>query len=192
MTADTQIIPIQQQQRSQGFTLSPEQSALAIEIGKCLKLVAPATMNAEAQLSWIASAVDALDGIRAAEVQHISAELRRTVTRPAQIVPEIARMVSERRARMSQAANADPTATRERAIDEEAMKRRCDAKSQEEVDAAAEWERRARMDASLAVPPRQAPLTRAELDDMSNDMRSLGLKNGFFEMRNGQLFEIAQ
>ena len=48
---------------------------------------------------WLQAAVDALEGIRAAEVSAISAELRRTVTRPSQIVPEIARLVAEKRKR---------------------------------------------------------------------------------------------
>lgn len=146
-------------------------------------------MMADAQLSWIASAVDALEGIRAAEVSACSAEIRRSVTRPAQIVPEIARLVSERRKRMAQAVGADPVAVKERAIDEEAMTRRCEAKTREEIDAAAEWERRARVDAGLAVPPRQPPLTRDELDHMSADMAALGLKYGHLIRRNGQLFE---
>jgi hypothetical protein len=72
-------------------------SALALEVAKCLKLVAPASMDSAAQLAWIASAVDALEDIRADEVRAISAELRRSVTRAAQIVPEIARLVSEKR-----------------------------------------------------------------------------------------------
>jgi hypothetical protein len=106
MTAATQIIPTQPPSHSHAFTLSPEQSALALELAKCLKLVAPASMAADAQLSWIASAVDALEGIRAAEVSAISAELRRSVTRPAQIVPEIARLVAERRGRSARTATA--------------------------------------------------------------------------------------
>jgi hypothetical protein len=72
---------------------------LAAEIAKCLKLVASATMNAEQQTVWLHSAVDALEGIRPSEVAAISAELRRSVTRPAQIVPEVARLVAERRKR---------------------------------------------------------------------------------------------
>ena len=59
-------------------------------------------MQADAQLSWIASAIDALEDIRASEVKAVSAEVRRSVTRPAQIVPEIARLVAERRQRGSQ------------------------------------------------------------------------------------------
>lgn len=78
-----------------------EVQALAGEVAKCLKLVAPAGMGAEQQTVWLHTAVDALEGIRASEIQAISAELRRTVTRPAQIVPEIARLVAEGRKRPS-------------------------------------------------------------------------------------------
>jgi hypothetical protein len=56
-------------------------------------------MGAEQQTVWLHAAVDALEDIRASEVAAVSAELRRTVTRPAQIVPEIARLVAERRKR---------------------------------------------------------------------------------------------
>lgn len=54
-------------------------------------------MGAEQQTVWLHAAVDALEDIRASEVAAISPELRRSVTRPAQIVPEIARLVSEKR-----------------------------------------------------------------------------------------------
>lgn len=70
-----------------------------LELAKSLKLVAPITMSADAQMVWLQAAVDALEGIRADEVRTISAELRRTVTRPSQIVPEIARLVDEKRRR---------------------------------------------------------------------------------------------
>jgi hypothetical protein len=62
-----------------------------------LALVAPSSMTTEQQEMWLRAAVDALDDIRADEVRHVSAEVRRTVTRHNQIVPEIARLVSERR-----------------------------------------------------------------------------------------------
>lgn len=52
-------------------------------------------------LSWLASAVDALDGIRASEVATVSVQVRRKITRPAQIVPEIANLVAEKRAKAS-------------------------------------------------------------------------------------------
>jgi hypothetical protein len=64
-----------------------------------LGLVAPVTMSADQQTLWLASAADALRDIRAIEVAEISAEVRRSVTRHSQIVPEIARLVAERRAK---------------------------------------------------------------------------------------------
>jgi hypothetical protein len=63
-----------------------------------LALVAPITMSGDQQTMWISSAVDALDDIRLNEVLAVSLEVRRFATRPSQIVPEIARRVSERRA----------------------------------------------------------------------------------------------
>jgi hypothetical protein len=76
-----------------------ETQALAGELAKCLKLVAASSMNAEQQTVWLHAAVEALEGIRASEVAAVSAEVRRSVTRPAQIVHEIAKLVAERRSR---------------------------------------------------------------------------------------------
>lgn len=81
--------------------VSQELSALSTELAKMLGLVAPVTMSADQQTLWLASAVEALQGIRAAEVTKVSLEVRRLVTRPSQIVPEIARLVSEHRASQS-------------------------------------------------------------------------------------------
>jgi hypothetical protein len=72
-------------------------SALRIELAKMLGLVAPITMSADQCTLWLASAEDALKDIRADEVAAISMEVRRTVTRPSQIVPEIAKLVAENR-----------------------------------------------------------------------------------------------
>jgi hypothetical protein len=67
-------------------------------------------MGAEQQTVWLHAAVDALEDIRPAEVAAISAELRRSVTRPAQIVPEIARLVAEKRRRSAFAGSGQMTA----------------------------------------------------------------------------------
>lgn len=83
---------------------SSDRSRLAVEVAKALALVAPVTMSHDQQTAWLASAVDALDGIRPGEVEAVSLELRRTVTRPAQIVPEISRLVAAHRAKRSRAA----------------------------------------------------------------------------------------
>jgi hypothetical protein len=83
---------------------SPSQSnasPLTIELAKMLGLVAPVTMSADQCTVWLASAEDALKGIRANEVTAVSMEVRRTVTRPSQIVPEIAKLVAERRSEQS-------------------------------------------------------------------------------------------
>lgn len=62
-----------------------------------LGLVAPSSMTVDQQTLWLASAVDALEGIRASEVAAISAQVRRSVKRHNDIVPEIAKLVAERR-----------------------------------------------------------------------------------------------
>jgi hypothetical protein len=64
-----------------------------------LGLVAPVTMSADQQTLWLASAMDAMRDIRLDEIEAVSVEVRRTVSRPSQIVPEIARLVGEKRAR---------------------------------------------------------------------------------------------
>lgn len=87
-----------------------ETQALAAELAKILKLVAPATMNAEQQTVWLHAAVDALEGIRASEVAAVSAEIRRSITRAAQVVPEIARLVAERRRAKTRTADEQPKA----------------------------------------------------------------------------------
>jgi hypothetical protein len=62
-----------------------------------LGLVAPITMSADQCTVWLASAEDALADIRASEVAEVSMEVRRSVTRPSQIVPEIAKVVAAHR-----------------------------------------------------------------------------------------------
>jgi hypothetical protein len=88
------MVQTRQPQRS-----GPYSEALKVELAKMLKLVAPSTMNAESQAVWLLSAAEALEDIRADEVAAVSMEIRRTVTRPAQIVPAIAEKVDELRKR---------------------------------------------------------------------------------------------
>lgn len=66
-----------------------------------LAIVAPVTMSSDQQEVWLRAAVDALEGIHPTEVADVSLEVRRSVTRPSQIVPEIARLVAEHRAEKS-------------------------------------------------------------------------------------------
>lgn len=158
-----------------------------LELAKCLKLVAPISMSADAQLVWLQAAVDALEGIHANEVAAISAELRRSVTRPSQIVPEIARLVDEKRKRP--AYRSDAPISREWAINGEAEKRRKSARTQSEIEAAWAWERQARIEAGLYVQPHQPPLNLAELKAMPAHVRDLGLARGLLEYCDGQLRE---
>lgn len=191
MTDGTQIIPIRHSSPSHGFRDSPAANAMAVEVAKCLKLVAPATMGADAQLSWIASAVEALEGIRAEEVRNVSVELRRSVTRPAQIVPEIARLVAERRQRQSVGTGPDNSqAAAERRINEGFMDRIGRANCQPDVEEASRWERRERLQAGLKVQPLAPPLTRDELDHLPKHIAELGLANGFLERRDGKFYEV--
>lgn len=74
-----------------------ESSELTVLLAKILTLVAPTSMTTEQQELWLRAAIDALQGIRAGEVRSIILELQRSVSRPNQIVPEIARLVAEKR-----------------------------------------------------------------------------------------------
>jgi hypothetical protein len=58
---------------------------------------AAAPDRTEQQEVWLRAAIDALEDIRADEVQKVSAEVRRSVTRHNQIVPAIAERVSQLR-----------------------------------------------------------------------------------------------
>jgi hypothetical protein len=103
-----ELTQIRQQPPSQGFSPRSEAAGLSTELAKMLSLVAPVTMSADQQALWIASAVDALQDIRASEVADVSMEVRRSVTRPSQIVPEIAKLVGEKRARHRRLAELEP------------------------------------------------------------------------------------
>lgn len=83
----------------QSISLSPQASAMAVELAKILKLVAPVSMDGTAQIAWIASAIDALEGIQVSEVAAVSAEVRRKVTRISQIIPMVTDLIAERRKR---------------------------------------------------------------------------------------------
>lgn len=85
-----------------------EAEALSTELAKMLGLVAPVTMSADQQAIWITSAIDALQDIRGGEVSEVSMQVRRTVTRPSQIVPEIAKLVAEKRAHKRRIAELEP------------------------------------------------------------------------------------
>lgn len=88
------------------LTTQPPQhfnGSLTIELAKMLALVAPSSMTTEQQELWLRAAVDALNDIRADEVAHVSAEVRRAVTRHNQIVPEIAKLVAARRSERARA-----------------------------------------------------------------------------------------
>jgi hypothetical protein len=182
MATENDLIETQPQSQSSAF------SALMLELAKCLKLVAPITMSADAQMVWLQAAVDALEGIQAHEVKAISAELRRSVTRVAQIVPEIAKLVHERRKRP---VHRDPSPfAAEMAIQTKAQEMRSQWKGdQQKIEDAWAWERQARINAGLHVPPLEPRLSREELDNMLPHIRQLGISKGFLEYRDGQLVE---
>lgn len=88
-------IAIQPNRQLSGYSATAE---LTVQLAKMLALVAPVTMTSDQQEVWLRAAVDTLDDIRPNEVEAISLEVRRTVTRPSQIIPEISRLVADRRA----------------------------------------------------------------------------------------------
>jgi hypothetical protein len=163
---------------------------MMVELAKMPKLVAPATMNAEAQMSWIQAAVDALEGIRAAEVQSVSAEVRRKVTTHSKIVPVLTDLIAERRAK-SRPAEPNPF-SEEMRISAEAQRRRAKASALDKAALSSiyEWERSERKKFGLHVPEYPKPLTRAEIDAMPAHMRQLGIQHGFLKMQGGKLVEV--
>lgn len=87
--------------RSEPRYSASTQQSLAGELAKMFALVAPVTMSADQTTAWLATAVDTLEGIRADEVAAVSLEVRRSVTRPPQIIPKIVELVSARRSHES-------------------------------------------------------------------------------------------
>jgi hypothetical protein len=163
-----------------------------MELAKALTLVAPTSMTAEQHELWLRAALDSLQDIRGAEVQAISQELRRTVTRPNQIVPEIARLVNEKRQRANQSTKPQSPYAAEMAIRNRSDEMRAAAKGDKrKLSDAYEWERQARIDAGLHVDPYPKPLTRHELDTMPSHIRQLGLSSGFLEYRGDMLCELS-
>lgn len=73
-------------------------ASLTVHLAKMLALVAPITMSSEQQEVWLRAAADTLADIRSDEIEYVSLEVRRSVTRPSQIVPEISCLIAERRA----------------------------------------------------------------------------------------------
>lgn len=147
--------------------------------------MAPTSMSVDQQELWLRAAIDALQDIRVDEVKSIILQLQRTVTRPNQIVPEIARLVAEKRSRLS--FSAGKPVSKEWAIDKEAQERRAKAKTQDEIEAAWLWEREARIAAKLPVPPLEPPLKRSEIAKLSPSLVKMGLKCGALVERDGQI-----
>jgi hypothetical protein len=88
-------------QRQSQSSASQERSALTVELAKMLGLVAPVTMSADQQTLWLASAVETLGNISAAELREVSVQVRQTAKWPSEIVPEVSRLVRELRERES-------------------------------------------------------------------------------------------
>jgi hypothetical protein len=166
--------------------------AIRVELAKCLQLVVPASMTADDRAAWIMAASEALEGITAQEVAAVSQEIRRSVMRPSQIVPEISKRVYERRASRNRfQGEPDPLAGYERTIQAEAQRRRGMARNQSEVEDAWLWERNARKEVGLHVPPLAPKFSQREIDEMPTHIRSMGLKYGFLAQRpDGSIFEV--
>ena len=133
---------------------------LTVELAKMLALVIPTSMNSEQQELWLRAAVDALEDISPREVQMVSAEVRRTVTRPPQIVPEIARLVAERR-----------------------------TKAQQERDFRAKMENYPPAPPEKPKEP-QPPMTAQEIARMPKWIRDIGIRVGFLAYRDGKLVDV--
>jgi hypothetical protein len=118
-------------------------------------------MTAEQQELFLRAAVDALEDIRADEVKSVSAEIRRSITRPNQIVPEIAKLVADRRER---------------------------ARRAKEQQAWAEEAARHPPPAPPA-PTVSKPMTEDEIRRMPKWLRDMGLRVGFLKREGGNIVE---
>jgi hypothetical protein len=161
---------------------------MIILLGEMLAPVAPMSMNTDAQDIFIMAVVKSLDqvGIRADEVAAVQAQVMCKITRHQQILHEISEAVSRKRATPTYAGRRSNPGWR---IDQEEQRRRGEARTPAEVEEAGVWARRARIDAGISVPPKQPPFTRQELDRMSPDITSLGIKYGYLEWVGGMLVE---
>lgn len=74
-------------------------------------------------------------------------------------------------------------------IETEARERFQTAKTPREVEAAQEWERSELRRAGLPYRERAAPLSRDELDNLPEDIVSMGLTGGFLAYEDGKLVE---
>lgn len=170
---------------------------LAVELGRLLALVAPTSMTAEQQETWLRAAMSSLNEIRPDEIKSVSVEVARSVTRPSQIVPEIAKLVAEKRKRSAATAQPKSPFAAKKAIYEkadamraEAAKRKDQRARNREMEEAFRWERQALQAAGFEVGPLPLPLGRDELDAMPSHIRNMGLSAGFLEYRDGILMEV--
>jgi nitrogen fixation/metabolism regulation signal transduction histidine kinase len=134
---------------------------ITVELAKMLALVLPTSMTTDQQELWLRAAVDALEDITAREIEAVSAEVRRTVTRPPQIVPEIAKLVAARRAE----------AQRER-----------ETRARHEIDPPL---------APQPPRKPQPPMTAAEIAKLPAWLRETGIRVGFLAFRDGKLVDVA-
>jgi len=161
-----------------------------LELAKMLVLVAPVTMTTEQRETWLRGAADALEDISAGEVRNVSAEVRRSATRINQIVPEIAKLVAEKRARSGRADKPASPFVAERQINAESLARRSKARTQREVEEAWAWERGARIDARLHVTPIEKPLSQSELAALPAHILRFGLNSGFLKHAGNAIVEV--
>jgi hypothetical protein len=147
-------------------------------------------MTVDDRAAWILSAVDSLGDIRASEVKGVSAEVRRSVTRHSQIVPEIVRLVVYNRANAHRSQAPQSPYSAEMAINQEAELRRKAACGRDEIEAAFEWERAARNAARLSVRAPEPPFRAQELENMSPEIVALGMKLGFMNRQGKNVVEV--
>lgn len=161
-------------------------------VARILHVVAPSSMSAGDRSSWVINACEALADMRAKEIEMIMLEVQRSITRPNQIIPEIARLVGQRRERKRMLDSSPVISTGyvdETRIMDESKQRRFRARSHADVESAWQWERDERKAVGLDVAPIAPPLTRAELDAMPKHIRDVGLAAGHLLWRDGVLVE---
>lgn len=166
-----------------------QNASVATMLATLLRLVAPTSMTPEARLQWVQDAVNLMEGIRPDEVAAVHVEVARSVKRHGDIVPRICELVHAKRARSTISRTVSPFFA-EHEISRQAQEMRAKARSQREVEDAWQWERGARADAGLAVPPIERPLNSSEISALPSHIVKFGLNSGFLKRDGERVVEV--
>ena len=127
-----------------------EQQAIETSLAVAVQLLAPPTMSVQARLDWIKAAIAVIDklSIRADEVEGVMPSIMADGIRMSLIIHEISKRVTAKRAsRYGVSATYQPSQRYQ--IEQEAQRRRGQARTQAEIEDAFQWEQDAYRAAGL-------------------------------------------